>query len=223
MNPWMGILLVMALFCGTLAALHELAARRDTHPELLRKSFHIIMGMVALACPWLFRESWPVFVLAAASAFFLLSLRHSALLRRRFGGVVDGVQRKSLGELYFPLAIAAVFVLARGHIVLYSVPVLLLTLADSAAGLIGMFWGRMRYAAAEGHKSAEGSLACFLLAVLSIQIPLWLWSPTGPAECLLIGVVVGLVVTLIEAVSWRGLDNLLIPLGSFVLLKALLG
>jgi phytol kinase len=81
----------------------------------------------------------------------------------------------------------------------------------------------MRYANGQGQKSAEGSVACFLLAVVSVQIPLWFWSTTGRAECLAIGLAIGTLVTLIEAVSWNGLDNLLIPLGSFVVLRALIG
>jgi phytol kinase len=78
----------------------------------------------------------------------------------------------------------------------------------------------MRYSTSEGEKSAEGSLAFFVAAFFSVHIPLLLLSPTGRTETLLIALILGLLVMLLEAIAWRGLDNLFIPLGSFVLLQS---
>src|SRR5690349_18582607 len=136
MSPWLGILLVMALFLGSMAALHCHGQRRAMHPELLRKAFHVTMGVVSLTLPWLFDRAWPVLLLAAASTTFLLELRRSPALRQQFGGVLDGVDRRSFGEVFFPLGVAAVFLLSHGNLMLYAIPILLLTFADSAAGLI---------------------------------------------------------------------------------------
>ena len=50
-----------------------------------------------------------------------------------------------MGEFYFPVAVAVVFVLARGDTLLYLIPVLTLTVADSVGALIGVRYGFARY------------------------------------------------------------------------------
>jgi phytol kinase len=106
--------------------------------------------------------------------------------------------------------------------VLYTLPLLTLTLADAVAALIGVSYGRLKYDGTEGRKSIEGSLAFFLVAFLAIHIPLLLFTTTGRAESLLIGLTFGVLVMLLEAVAWRGLDNLFIPFGGFLLLRVFL-
>jgi phytol kinase len=105
---------------------------------------------------------------------------------------------------------------------LYTLPLLTLTLADAVAALIGVSYGRLKYDGAEGRKSIEGSLAFFLVAFLAIHLPLLLLTTTGRAESLLIGLTFGVLVMLLEAVAWRGLDNLFIPFGGYLLLRAFL-
>jgi phytol kinase len=50
-------------------------------------------------------------------------------------------------------------------------------------------------------------------------VPLLLFTQTGRAQTLLISLIIGLVAMLLEAVAWRGLDNLFLPLGGYLLLK----
>ena len=223
MSPWIGIALTLGALGGLMAGLRAARARTGMHPELCRKLLHIGMGLTTLSFPWLFHAAWPVVLLAAVSMGLLIGLRRSEALRERFGGVVDGVERKSLGEVFFPPAVAAVFVLSRGDPVLYGIPVLLLTLGDAAAALVGVRYGTVRYTTSEGHKSAEGSVAFFLAAFLSVHVPLLLFTTTGRTESLFIGLTLGLLATLMEAAAWSGLDNLFLPLGGFVLLRVFVG
>jgi phytol kinase len=141
------------------------------------------------------------------------------LLRRSVGGVLHGVERDSRGELYFPLAVASVFYLSDGVAVLYVIPILLLTLADATAALIGVRYGMVMFETFEGgRKSLEGAVAFFTVAFLCTHLTLLLVSHVGRVETLLIGVEIGFLVMLVELVAWRGLDNLFIPLFSFALL-----
>jgi hypothetical protein len=57
------------------------------------------------------------------------------------------------------------------------------------------------------------------LAFFSVHVPLLLLSEVGRAETLLIALILGLLVMLLEAIAWRGLDNLFIPLGGYLLLR----
>lgn len=218
-SPWLGMLLVMAVLAGVMTALKLLGPRLGLHPETSRKSAHILMGLVTLSFPWLFREAWPVLLLALLAVAGLAATRLLAPLRQRFGGVLHGVERQSLGEVYFPLAVAALFLLSSGNRLLYTIPLLTLTLADAVAALVGVRYGQYRFATSEGTKSAEGSLAFFTVAFLSAHVPLLLLGDTGRAESLLLALLLGILVMLFEAVSVGGLDNLFIPLGCYALLR----
>jgi len=218
-SVWFGILLVLATLGCVMAGLKLVGARCGLHPETSRKSVHIAMGLVTLFFPWLFREAWPVLLLAVLAVVALVGTRLLKPLRERFGGVLHGVERYSLGEIYFPLAVAALYLLSSGNRLLYVIPLLTLTLADAVAALVGVRYGQHRFCTSEGTKSVEGSLAFFMVAFLSAHVPLLLLSDTGRAESLLIALVLGILVMLFEAVSVGGLDNLFIPLGCYALLR----
>jgi phytol kinase len=219
LSPWLAIAGVLVLLAGVMAVLKTAGAAGRLQPESSRKAVHVVMGLVTLSFPWLFRESWPVLLLALLAVAGLAGTRLLAPLKRRFGGVLHGVERRSLGEMYFPVAVALLFLLANGNRLLYAIPLLTLTLADAVAALVGVRYGQHRYATSEGTKSAEGSIAFFMVAFLSVHVPLLLLSDTGRAESLLIATVLGLLVMLFEAVSVGGLDNLFIPLGCYALLR----
>lgn len=222
MNPWQGIAIVLAALAGAFVALRLLQVFSRPHPEILRKLMHVFMGLIAATFPWLFDATWPVLVLAASSLVALLLLRGDFSLTRPVQGILHGVERSSWGELLFPLAVAIVFLLAAGDPLLYCVPILILTLADAVAALIGVYYGQMQYTTLEGKKSVEGSLAFFIVTFLCVHIAVLLFSDIGRAESLLIGLLMGFIVMMFEAIAWRGLDNLFIPLASFALLESYL-
>jgi phytol kinase len=221
-NPWLGMGIVIVAAGALLGSLRLFQSLRGPSPELVRKLFHIGGGLTALTLPWLFDSPWPVLFLMAGLLLLLVSMRRVGALRHSVGQVVHGVDRDSRGELYFPVAIAAVFVLAQGDAVVYIIPVLVLTFADSLAALIGVEYGHRRYTTSEGWKSAEGSIAFFLTTFFCVHTPLLLLTGTERAKTLVIAVILGLLVMLLEAIAWHGLDNLLIPLITFALLKAFL-
>ena len=65
--------------------------------------------------------------------------------------------------------------------------------------------------------------AFFLTAFFCVHVPVLLAERTGRLESLLIGAGVSVMVMMAEAAAWWGLDNLVIPLFSYMLLKAMLG
>jgi len=222
-NPIVGIALVIAPLIVLMLGLKFYRDRHSAHPELLRKCVHIGMGLVTLSFPWLFHEVWPVLVLAGSAAVLLLSIKAVGPMRKLMGGVVDGVERQSYGEIYFPAAVAVLFWLSQGNWLLYCVPILLLTLGDAVAALVGVRYGSVKYSTDEGQKSAEGSLAFFIVGFLCTLVPLLLFTQTGRTQTLLIPLIIGLLATILEAIAWRGLDNLFLPLGGYLLLKTHLG
>jgi phytol kinase len=136
---------------------------------------------------------------------------------------VHGVERVSLGECYFPAAVGVLFALAHRQPVLYAIPLLMLTFGDAAGAMVGVEYGRHQFRSPDGTKSAEGSIACFTASFFAVHVPLLLFTGLGRAETLLIATSLAILVTLLEAVAWGGLDNLFIPLGGYLLLTRLAG
>lgn len=222
-SEWTVVAAIAGFLLGMLALLRVARTRMALDAELSRKGMHLALGVSTIVYPWVFRSARPAFVLAAATIGVLLTLRTSRRAHDVLGGVVDGVRRASEGELYFPVAVAVLFWLSRGDAILFLVPVLTLTLADATAALIGVRYGQTAFVSdPDGRKSAEGSSAFLLVAYFAAHVPLAVLSPVGKVEALLIAVTFALVVMLVEAVSWRGLDNLFIPLGGYYLLRGYL-
>lgn len=217
-REWLWAALLAVLLLGMLFALGVMRRRLAHHPELSRKIAHVFLGLVTLSFPWLFDSSAPVIALALATAVVLVALRTIPELHDRFGPLVGGVGRESLGELYFPAGAAALFLLAGGDRIVFVIPILTLTVADAVAALIGLRYGSVHFDTAGGRKSLEGSLAFLMVAFLATHVPLLLYTDVGRAESLAIGLIFGVLVMLLEAVAWRGLDNLFIPIGGYLLL-----
>jgi len=219
MNPLLVVLGILALLTGLMWLVAVAGRRWSWSGELSRKVVHVGMGLVCLTFPLLFRETWPVFLLAGAAVSFLVSIRIVPGLKVRLGGVLGGTGRDSWGEIWFPLAVAVVFALRGDNDLLFYIPVLQLTVADAVAAMVGIRHGAHRFATDDGRKSAEGSFAFFFAAFLAATVPLLFFSGMPVLTVGLIGVLLGLGLMLTEAISWRGLDNLFIPLACQVVLQ----
>lgn len=218
----LAIALALAAFLLLFAALESGARKGLLSPEATRKLLHTGSGLLTLSFPFVFHELWPVLLLTSASAGLLAIVRFVPLVRGRFAGVTTRVGRVSLGELYFPLSVAVLFWLTLGRDpLLFIIPILVLTLADATGALVGVRYGLTPYSGTS--KSLEGSVAFAAVAFVCIHVPLLAWSDVGRVESLLIAVTLALLVMLLEGSAWRGLDNLFIPIGGYVLLRSYLG
>ena len=217
-QPWVGLALVLAIF-GMLLAIFSLIGHL-LQPEVLRKGLHVSLGLTALSFPWLFEKDWPVLLLGAASFVGFIGVRAGLPLLRRLAHSLAGISRVSLGEFCFITSTCIVFVLASDDPVLYCIPMLVLTLADAAAALVGTAYGRRRYQTWDDYKTLEGSAAFFGVAFLCIYLPLALFTDASNGESAAVAALVAMATTVLEASMGRGFDNLLVPLGAFAAIKA---
>ena len=220
--PLAGIAAVLLTLGLALVAIRRVQVRRQLPAEAARKALHVTMSVVALALPWLFDANWPVIALGALAFVAMAVVRVVPALRGGVGGVLHDVARPSVGDLCFPVAVGALYLLAGDSPVLYAVPLLLLGFADPAAALVGRRHGLAPYTTVDGTKSREGSVAFAAVAFLCVHVPLLLFTPVGRPESLWIAAIVAVLATIVEAVSWRGLDNLFVPLGTYAVVLRLL-
>ncbi len=221
-SPWLGLLAVATVFALLLGTLTLIQRLGRLQAELVRKLFHLGSGALALTLPWLFRDLWPVLLLGAASLLALMMLRVVPVLRTGPGQVLLGVPRSSSGEFWFVVGVVLVFAIARDSVVIYSIGILILAVADTAAALVGVGYGQHPFAVPGGTKSTEGSIAFFLAAFLCVHVPVLLVTPVGRPESLLVALDVGLLVMMAEANATRGSDNVVLPVLVVVLLHMFL-
>jgi len=220
-HQWLAIAASLAAFMLLFAVVQLLARSGVVGPEGTRKMVHAGSGVLTLAFPFIFHDVWPVLLLTLSSASVLALVKFVPALRRSMGRAVSGVNRTTLGEIYFPVSVAWLFWLTHGQDpLLFVVPILMLTFADATCALVGLRYGLTKYEGAS--KSLEGSIAFIAVAFLCVHVPILLWEPVGRLEALLIAATLALVVMLLEGSAWRGLDNLFIPLGGYFLLRVYL-
>lgn len=216
---------IVVLFAIQLALLIMLARKLSQGlvlPEVAPKLLHISMGILASAFPWIFSRPEQVWLVAMLISLGFVAIRQVRFFRLGIGAVIHAKGRKSYGELCFPVAIAGLYTLADGKLLLYLVPLMILTFANSLAALAGVFYGRHSYRSPDGRKSFEGSLVMFVIAMGCVIIALVIDASMTFDKILLIAFNLATVTTLLEAICWRGLDNLVIPVAAFFLLQAYL-
>jgi dolichol kinase len=198
------------LIFGAAEAWRSLASPR---PEWTRKLVHFCGGLVSLGLPWLVRSHWTVLALGAALAGLLLLTRRLGLLNS-----VHGVDRRSEGGVYFPLAVYVVFLLAADRPEFYLISVLTLVVSDALAALVGTSYGKMRFRVERDRRSVEGSIVFFLATFLAVHLPLLLLTDVDRLLSVLVAIQIALLVTFLEVISLEGNDNLIVPIGTYLLL-----
>jgi phytol kinase len=211
-----GAVLGVSAACASVLVLGETLHRVfGVEPERTRKLVHVLMGLVATSFPWVFGDPRPVVLVCSVFAAIL----GASLLSSRLPSVHQ-VDRRTAGALWFPLAVAAVFVGARGRPELYATSMLVLTFADPAAALVGRTCGAHRYRSGRDAKSVEGSLAFLAVASAILFVALDLTTPLGTTASLGWALTIGILLAGVEAVAPAGSDNILVPAGALLLLRA---
>jgi phytol kinase len=218
-------LAIAAILVALLVMLVLLGGRRAEAllaPEIRRKVLHIAMGSVTLFLPFIFYDAAHVWWLAGLAFSILMIVRSVDLVKARIGGAIHTVGRNSFGELCFPLGVATLFTLSANDYLQYLVPMLILTFGDSLAALVGIYHGRQLYRTLDGHKTIEGSATLFGVSLLCVFLPYGLSGTVDLVPLLLVAINLALLITLVEAVTWRGIDNFVLPVIAFYLLDAYL-
>lgn len=193
----------------------------NVHAEVQRKIIHTGLGLYALTFPLIFNSIWEVIVLCSLAVTLLSSIRIFPRLKHFLGEGLYGVQRRSFGEIFFAISIGLLFYLSHTNVVLYVLPILILTLSDAAAALIGTGYAKSFFTIENGKKSWEGTIFFFLTAWLLAMITLLALSDMHRESVIFSSFIIAVFGALIEAVSWKGLDNIFVPIGLFLILERL--
>ena len=216
---WKSILFIITLVVVMLLIIKFVDSKKKLKGEVKRKLFHTSMGLAMLSFPYIFTSALSVFILGVIALVLMYFLKNTGL-KKSLGTVLYDIDRESLGEVFFVISVFTIFLLSKGDKILYSIPILILTLADSTAALIGKNYGKNSLSElSEDAKSLEGSFMFFMVAFMCTLVPILLYTQVGREETLIISTIVGLNVAMVEMISHSGNDNLLIPLTTFAFLS----
>ena len=185
--------------------------------EWTRKIAHVGSGMVALSYPQYLESHWVVLALTLSFTVILYTSKKMGLFQSIFS-----VGRKSYGELYFVWSSWLLFWLfqATGEVTYFYVPFAIVVFADPAAALIGTYLPIRKYTVFGNHKSVAGSGAFF---VVSFFLSYFLLNKAGiNANTILLSLLHAALLTIVEAISPKGSDNLTIPVFSVLFLYFIL-
>jgi len=177
--------------------------------EHTRKFVHFSCGLAALTFSYIFQSHWSVLALCIAFSLIIIISKRRNLLQS-----IHGVERITQGGIYHPIAIYLTFLLSlyMNQPLFYVIAILVLSVSDAFAALVGVSYGVNFYKVEKDLKSWEGSIIFFLCTFLIVHISLLLFTETGRVESVLIGLYAAIMVTIVEAISFRGTDNLFVPL-----------
>ena len=191
-------------------------------PEFARITSHILAGLFSLL--FLGKFSSPYFVLALCiqSALFLYVTDKMGFLKSH-----HSVKRKTYGSAIFFAGVLIAFItseltLQRAFLIL---PILILTISDPVAAFAGLNvksrkWNNL-ISGESSAKSYAGSIAFFVSAFIILFFGLPFLYNSGLPARLILSLIIGLIVTFVEAISSKGFDNLTIPVSIILLLLLL--
>ncbi|MFQ6614971.1 MAG: hypothetical protein ACE5D1_09025, partial [Fidelibacterota bacterium] len=211
--PGDGFMFVILFFTvlGIIGLSEFLRIRFNWSPESTRKLVHVLVGFTVSCSPFLFAGITAPLILAI---LFIL-LNGAALKKASFSGM-HGTDRISYGTVFFPLSYLLLVLAAWSRPFTLMLGLLMMTFADTAGSIVGQAIRQpKKFTLWKDVKTLEGSGAVFgtgFLITLIMASAFRSGLAESAGELLLFALVMASVVTLAEAVSNRGSDNLSVPL-----------
>ena len=208
---------IISIIFLSLFVIAEFLRKKGVKAETTRKFVHFGGAFVTIFFPFILNSHWTILALAIGFALIMLLTKKLGWLQS-----VHGVERKSDGAIYHPIAIYTCFLYSQilNQPIFYVISILILAISDALAALVGKSYGANEYLVEVGTiKTIEGSVTFFLTSFLIVHLILLLTMQTGRIESVLIALLISIIVTVFEGVSLKGADNLFIPLGTMFILS----
>ncbi len=215
-----GIAIVFLIAIFLLLIFNELIYRRfNIQGEITRKLAHFLATLSTVTFPYLFDEHW--YVLALAVIFFLLLFisRNSDYLKS-----IHDIKRMSVGSYLLPVAIYLTFLISDmlNEKIFFILPMLILAICDPVAGILGLnlhtYNHRIRIYKWKLNKTWLGSgsfmISCFIVSIIA----LYFYYSDFSLKTFWLALLISVAGTSTEMFSWKGTDNLLIPMSVLIVL-----
>ncbi len=220
MNNIIVLSFIYLIGIALLLAFNELNYRRlKIKGEITRKFAHFSATLATVPFPYIFPSHWYVLVLAFLFFVALMITQHGTQLKS-----IHGIKRKSMGSYLLPLSIYVTFLIASmlENKFFYILPMLILAVCDPMAAILGInikkYNGRIKIGTRKIDKTWLGTAAFFSTSFIITLIALYFQREVFDFKTFWLGLLVAIASTLGELMSWRGSDNLSIPLSVVLVL-----
>ncbi len=220
MDNQVGIAILFLIALSLLLTFNEMVYRRlGLKGEITRKFAHFTATLSTVTFPYLFEDHW--YVLALAAIFFILLLvsRNSTYLKS-----IHDIDRISAGSYLLPLSIYLTFLISNllDDRLLFILPMMVLAICDPVAGVLGLnlqqYNHKIRIFKRKLQKTWLGSISflisCFIISIIALYFRFMSFEP----KVFWLALLVAVVGAIVEMISWKGLDNLTIPMSVMIVL-----
>jgi phytol kinase len=210
-NNIAGLIGTFLLICAVIVFAITLGKFAKISSETVRKIVHVGVSN------WWFLEmayfTQLKYALIAPGVFILVNSLFTFLNWGKAIGLDD--RKRNYGLIYFPISLL-ILVLLQFSGILSSlaclIGVLVMGYGDGFAALIGKKWGKKKLPLPYGGKSYVGTFAMLAISFAVSLVLLLGFSPVSFKTALGVSVLIGLVASVVEAVTPLGIDNLSVPL-----------
>jgi dolichol kinase len=203
-----------------LLAFNELNYRRlGVKGEITRKFAHFTSTLATIPFPYIFTSHWYVLVLALIFFAVLFITQNGKQLKS-----IHDIERKSIGSYLLPLSIYVTFWISSmlHNKFVYILPMLILGICDPMAAILGIniknYNGRIKLFGHKFEKTWLGSGAFLFTSFIISVIALYFYHSVFNLKTFWLALLIAAISTLGEFFSWRGSDNLTIPLSVVLIL-----
>ena len=187
--------------------------------EFSRKLVHIAVGAFVAYWPWVL-SWWQIRSIGILFVIGVLVSRHFKIFQS-----IHNVKRTSVGEVAFAMGIILATFIARTNWQ-FSLAVLMMAVADGLAALVGSRYIKVKgqhYTIFGCTKTWAGSLTFFVASVAILwSVTHWLVGPANGDLLYAAIIPIALLLTVIEAFSAYGVDNISVPLAAILLTRLII-
>jgi len=176
--------------------------------EITRKFVHVGSGLLCLTFPYYIINSWLVLLLSINFLVLLIISKKFDFLKS-----INNVDRKTYGSYLFPITIYVLYSIsiALDNLDFYFLPLLVFAISDPIGALIGKKYPIKKYTLFKQQKSLGGALA-FFVSTLIISFGYFYCFLFIDVYTFLMLLTLSCVATLTEGLSFKGSDNITVPL-----------
>ena len=193
--------IIFIIFC-----LEQIYKKAHIPAYITRKMLHLVIGLlVCLSVPIIYT---PIPIVVIASIFIIVNW--FAVKRQKLKSV--HINASSYGTVYYPLAaIILVLFLWQDDKPAFVLAILIMSLADTLAGIIGDRYARKYFVPAGEKKSVIGSTGMFLTTFIILTAGFIYFYCFTLEDSLIFALIISIPVTVTETLSSKGSDNLFVP------------
>ncbi len=212
MQNWIGIL-VSYIFIFLMIIGGKLFEK--VGKEASRKFIHIMLGNWWLIAMYFFNNVWfAAFVPLTFVIINYISYKKDIIkVMEREENKKDG-----LGTVYYACSLLILVIITFGVLnkpILGLVPIFVMAFGDGLAAIFGKLIKSKKYKVYDTEKSIAGSLTMFIVSFIIISIYLiYINNPFWYLKA----IIISLIITVLEAISIKGTDNITVPIATLIML-----